>query len=85
MLEAALIERAAYRDMFVTGGTLHTMEAERVSNLDKAQENARLFAEEVMSLVPMKLAKAKTAKADGAKAKATKAPKTESAKQRKAA
>ncbi|TRL38817.1 ParA family protein [Rhizobium straminoryzae] len=85
VLETALIERAAYRDMFVTGGTLHTMEAERVSNLDKAQENARLFAEEVMSLVPMKVAKAKTAKADGAKAKATKAPKTESAKQRKAA
>ncbi|WP_377296817.1 AAA family ATPase [Rhizobium sp. SGZ-381] len=80
MLETALIERAAYRDMFVTGGTLHTMEAERVSNLDKARDNARQFAEEVMSLVPLKAAKPKTSKP-----KAEKAPKTTATRQRKAA
>jgi chromosome partitioning protein len=80
VLETALIERAAYRDMFVTGGTLHTMEPERVSNLDKACENARQFAEEVMSLVPLAVAKPKTAKP-----KTAKAPKTTAVRQRKAA
>lgn len=80
VLETALIERAAYRDMFVTGGTLHTMEPERVSNLDKARENARLFAEDVMSLVPLKVIKPKTSKP-----KLAKATKVEPASKRKAA
>lgn len=80
VLETALIERAAYRDMFVTGGTLHTMEPERVSNLDKARENARQFAEEIISLVPLKVAKPKTAKP-----KVAKATKVEPASKRKAA
>ncbi|MGD9476104.1 AAA family ATPase [Shinella sp. G-2] len=31
-----LIERSAFRDMFETGGTLHTMGEGRVSNLEKA-------------------------------------------------
>jgi len=57
ILDTPLIERAAYRDMFISGGTLSSMDPERVSNLDKAQENVRLFAEEILRLVPLKIAK----------------------------
>lgn len=66
VMGTALIERAAYRDMFVTGGTLYSMDPSRVSNLDKAQENARLLGDEVMALVPLKAAKPKAAKAGAA-------------------
>jgi chromosome partitioning protein len=76
VMGTALIERAAYRDMFVTGGTLYGMDPLRVSNLDKAQENARLFGDEVMSLVPLKVAKPKAAKGETAKNGTAKADKT---------
>jgi chromosome partitioning protein len=59
VLDTALIERAAYRDMFNSGGTLYTMDPVRVSNLDKAQANAALFAEEILRLVPPKAVRAK--------------------------
>ena len=58
VLDTPLVERAAYRDMFVTGGALQSMDPERVSNLDKAQANAEALAMEVISLVPAKVAKA---------------------------
>lgn len=76
VLDNALIERAAYRDMFVTGGTLYSMDPLRVSNLDKAQDNARLFGDEVISLVPLKLAKPKAAKTETVKNGTAKAGKT---------
>ena len=59
VLDTPLIERAAYRDVFIDGGTLQTMDPARVSNLDRAQENSKLFAEEVLCLVPVKIAKPK--------------------------
>lgn len=62
VLETALIERAAYRDMFVTGGTLYGMDPQRVSNLDRAQENSRQLATELLALLPVKPAKPKAAK-----------------------
>lgn len=52
VLDTAIAERAAFRDIFDCGGTLRTMDPTRVSNLDKARENARLLAEEVMRRVP---------------------------------
>ncbi|MBD9372948.1 ParA family protein [Rhizobium sp. ARZ01] len=52
VLDTAISERAAFRDIFDCGGTLRTMDPLRVSNLDKARENARLLAEEVLRLVP---------------------------------
>ncbi|MEF0938811.1 ParA family protein [Rhizobium sp. BR 362] len=55
VLETPIIERSAFRDIFDCGGTLYTMDPSRVSNLDKAQENARVFAEEMMRLVPTRL------------------------------
>ncbi|MGY5807792.1 AAA family ATPase [Rhizobium sp. LEGMi198b] len=55
VLETPIIERSAFRDIFDCGGTLYTMDPNRVSNLDKAQENARSFAEEMMRLLPTRL------------------------------
>ncbi|WP_312222068.1 ParA family protein [Rhizobium rhizoryzae] len=51
VLNVPIIERSAFRDVFDCGGTLHTMDLGRVSNLDKARENARLYAEDVMRRV----------------------------------
>lgn len=55
VLDTPIIERSAFRDIFDCGGTLYTMDANRVSNLDKAQENARVFAEEMVQKVPARL------------------------------
>lgn len=52
LLETPIIERSAFRDMFGCGGTLYSMDARRVSNLDKAQENARALALEVLWQIP---------------------------------
>src|SRR3954467_13674860 len=44
-----IVERAAYRDLFDYGGTLSNLNPAQVSNLDKAIQNAREFAGEVIS------------------------------------
>ncbi|MDX3927773.1 MAG: ParA family protein [Shinella sp.] len=54
VLDTPIIERSAYRDIFGCGGTLYTMDPRKVSNLDKAQENARLLGEEILRLVPVR-------------------------------
>lgn len=51
VLDTPIVERAAFRDIFDYGGTLADLDPERVSNLDKAQENARAFGREVLSRV----------------------------------
>ncbi|MCF6369105.1 ParA family protein [Rhizobium halophilum] len=56
VLNTPIVERAAFRDVFDCGGSLHTMDEAHVSNLDKARENARLFAEEMVGRVPVKRA-----------------------------
>lgn len=48
VFETAIVERAAYRDIFDYGGVLAGLGAE-VSNLEKAKENARAFAGEVLA------------------------------------
>ena len=48
VFETSIVERAAYRDIFDYGGLLADLGAE-VSNLEKAQENARAFAGEVLA------------------------------------
>lgn len=54
VLNVPIIERSAFRDVFDCGGTLYTMDASRISNLDKARENARLYAEDVIRRLPSK-------------------------------
>ena len=51
-LTCTIGERTAFRDIFDCGGTLYSMDPAKVSNLDKARENARLFAGEVLRLLP---------------------------------
>lgn len=45
----SIVERAAYRDIFDYGGLLADLEAGQVSNVEKAQGNARAFAGEVLA------------------------------------
>ncbi len=52
VLDTAIGERSAFREIFDCGGTLSSMDPGKVSNLDKARENARLFAAEVLRLLP---------------------------------
>lgn len=49
MLSTSLVERAAYRDILDYGGLLSQLDPGQVSNLDKAIENAREFAGEVLA------------------------------------
>lgn len=51
MCRTGIVERAAYRDLLDFGGTLSGLEPAKVSNLDKAQANAREFAGEVITLL----------------------------------
>lgn len=59
MFETPIVERAAYRDLFDFGGTLEALDPTAVSNLDRAIQNARAFAGEVIA----KLRAAATARA----------------------
>jgi chromosome partitioning protein len=58
VLDTPIIERAAFRDVFDCGGTLYTMDASRVSNLERARDNARAFAEEVLMRDALRMAAA---------------------------
>lgn len=49
IFDTAIIERAAYRDIFDYGGLLAALDPARVSNLAKARDNARDFAGEVIA------------------------------------
>ena len=49
VLSTSIVERAAYRDIFDYGGTLSDLDALQVSNLDKAVQNAREFAGDVIA------------------------------------
>ncbi|NBN63051.1 AAA family ATPase [Microvirga tunisiensis] len=57
VLLTPIIERAAYRDMFEFGGGLATLDPRQVTNLDKARENAALFAAEVLERVQTRQAR----------------------------
>lgn len=48
VLRTGLVERAAFRDIFAFGGTLARLDPDQVSNVDRAVENAREFAGEVI-------------------------------------
>ncbi|QRM56737.1 ParA family protein [Sinorhizobium sp. BG8] len=61
VLDTPIIERSAYRDIFGCGETLYTMDARKVSNLEKAQENARALGREIVQRVAAKARKAQTA------------------------
>lgn len=83
VLATPLIERAAYRDMFDAGTLIDALDPEAVSNLAKAQDNARLLVDEIARLAPVPVKVPKTAKSTTtakAKAKAETPRKTAAAK-----
>ncbi|BCH14977.1 ParA family protein [Mesorhizobium sp. L-2-11] len=49
VLTTSIVERAAYRDIFDYGGLLSELTPDQVSNVEKARENARAFAGEVIA------------------------------------
>ncbi len=49
VLATSIVERAAYRDVLDYGGTLSGLNKSLVSNVDKAVQNAREFASEVIA------------------------------------
>ncbi len=49
VFETAIVERAAYKDIFDYGGLLSDLDPAQVSNLATAQANAREFAGEVLA------------------------------------
>jgi chromosome partitioning protein len=61
VLDTPLVERAAFRDMFDAGGMLSDLNPATVSNLDRARDNTRALTEEIIGLVPVKIARAKAA------------------------
>ncbi|MBW8301368.1 MAG: hypothetical protein K0M60_17365, partial [Hydrogenophaga sp.] len=52
VMDTPIVERSAFREIFDCGGTLYSMDAARISNLDKARENAQAYAGEVRRLMP---------------------------------
>ena len=52
VLDTPIVERSAFRDIFDLGIMLHKADPTRVSNLDKARENARQLALELKRLLP---------------------------------
>ena len=49
VFETSIVERAAYRDILDYGGLLGDLDRTQVSNVEKAVENARAFAVEVVA------------------------------------
>ncbi|OCP09365.1 MULTISPECIES: ParA family protein [unclassified Ensifer] len=51
LVDTPLVERTAFRELFEQGDTLYSLDANRVSNLAKAQVNAQAFANDVLRLL----------------------------------
>jgi len=51
MLNAQLNERDAYRALFAFGGTLSGLDPAQVSNIAAALLNARIFTQEVVTML----------------------------------
>lgn len=49
VFQTAIVERAAFRDLFDYGGTLASLDPSLVSNVEKARQNAQAFAGEVLA------------------------------------
>lgn len=51
VFQTAIVERAAYRDLFDFGGTLISLDPSQTSNIGKAIDNAREFTGELVSKI----------------------------------
>lgn len=61
VFQTAIVERAAYKDIFDYGGLLSDLDPNQVNNLEKAQENAQSFAGEVLAKLKAASAAARVA------------------------
>jgi chromosome partitioning protein len=61
VLSTSIVERAAYRDILDYGGLLSDLDPKQVSNLDKAIDNAKDFAGEILAALKAAAAAAKAA------------------------
>lgn len=61
IFDTAIVERAAYRDIFDYGGLLADLNPDLVSNVAKARDNARAFAGEVIAKLKQAASTAKVA------------------------
>jgi chromosome partitioning protein len=61
VFSTSIVERAAFRDIFDFGGVLADLSNAQVSNIDKARENARAFAGEVIAKLKSKAVAGKAA------------------------
>lgn len=52
VLNTPIAERSAFRELFDFGGTLHALDDKKVSNLDKAKDNAKAFARDILMKLP---------------------------------
>jgi len=53
VFDTAIVERAAFRDLFDYGGGLAQLDPKLVSNIDRARENAEAFAGEALAKLRM--------------------------------
>lgn len=51
LVDTPLVERTAFRELFEQGDTLYSLEAGKVSNLERARANARDFANDITALI----------------------------------
>ena len=51
VFETAIVERAAYRDLFDFGGTLSQLDSKQTSNIQKAIDNAKEFTGELIARI----------------------------------
>jgi chromosome partitioning protein len=51
VLNTQIIEREAYRALFAFGGTLSSLDAKQVSNIPAAIMNARIFSNEILTML----------------------------------
>jgi chromosome partitioning protein len=65
VLNTPIGERIAFKELFEIGGSLHMLDPQKVSNVDKAKENARAFADEVRRLMPTKVIRSSTSRIFG--------------------
>lgn len=61
VFSTSIVERAAFRDIFDFGGLLSDLRSDQVSNVERAIENARSFAGEVIAKLKAGTAAAKVA------------------------
>lgn len=65
VLTTPIGERTAFKELFESGGTLYSMDPSKVSNVEKAKDNVRAYASEVLRLMPTRMTRTAVARLIG--------------------